>query len=110
MLDNASVEHLRETIWKLTGLMRVYLRDGEHPIALHPPPRFSTSRTPFTTTSVRAARVRESGALRRASTARRSAVRTCCWTVTLWKSWTRSRRGGWPRPGEPTASPAGQRA
>jgi ribosome-interacting GTPase 1 len=37
VLDDASVERLRETIWELTGLMRVYLRDGEHPIALHPP-------------------------------------------------------------------------
>ncbi len=37
VLDDASVERLRSTIWELTGLMRVYLRDGEHPIALHPP-------------------------------------------------------------------------
>ena len=37
VLDDASVERLRETIWRLTGLMRVYLRDDEHPIALHPP-------------------------------------------------------------------------
>ena len=37
MLDDASVERLRETIWQLTGLMRVFLRDGEHPIALRPP-------------------------------------------------------------------------
>jgi small GTP-binding protein len=37
VLDDASVERLRETIWKLTGLRRVYLRDGGDPIALHPP-------------------------------------------------------------------------
>jgi ribosome-interacting GTPase 1 len=37
VLDDASVERLRETIWQLTGLTRVYLRDGEHPIALEPP-------------------------------------------------------------------------
>jgi small GTP-binding protein len=37
VLDDASVERLRRTIWQLTGLMRVYLRDGGHPIALHPP-------------------------------------------------------------------------
>jgi small GTP-binding protein len=36
VLDDASVERLRETIWKLTGLMRVFLRDHEHPLALHP--------------------------------------------------------------------------
>ena len=37
VLDDASVERLRETIWQLTGLMRVYLRDDEHPVALQPP-------------------------------------------------------------------------
>ena len=37
VLDDASVERLRETIWRLTGLTRVYLRDDEYPIALHPP-------------------------------------------------------------------------
>jgi small GTP-binding protein len=37
VLDDASVDRLRETLWQLTGLMRVYLRDGEYPIALQPP-------------------------------------------------------------------------
>ena len=37
VLDDASIERLRETIWRLTGLTRVYLRDDEYPIALHPP-------------------------------------------------------------------------
>jgi small GTP-binding protein len=37
VLDDPSVERLRETIWRLTGLMRVYLRDGEDPVALRPP-------------------------------------------------------------------------
>ena len=37
VLDDASVERLRETILQLTGLLRVYLRDGGDPIALLPP-------------------------------------------------------------------------
>jgi len=37
VLDDASIEQLREIIWQLTGLMRVYLRDDQHPIALQPP-------------------------------------------------------------------------
>jgi small GTP-binding protein len=37
VLDDASVDRLRETIWRMTGLMRVYLRDGEDPVALTPP-------------------------------------------------------------------------
>ncbi|MBA3735760.1 MAG: 50S ribosome-binding GTPase [Actinobacteria bacterium] len=37
VLDDVSVERLRATIWRLTGLIRVYLRDDEHPVALHPP-------------------------------------------------------------------------
>jgi len=37
VLDDESVERFREEIWKLTGLMRVYLRDGGDPIALRPP-------------------------------------------------------------------------
>jgi small GTP-binding protein len=37
VLDDATLDHLRETIWRLTGLVRIYLRDGEDPIALEPP-------------------------------------------------------------------------
>jgi ribosome-interacting GTPase 1 len=37
VLDDASIERLREVIWRLTRLVRVYLRDGGDPIALHPP-------------------------------------------------------------------------
>ena len=37
VLDDASLDRLREELWALTGLMRVYLRDGGDPIALQPP-------------------------------------------------------------------------
>jgi small GTP-binding protein len=37
VLDDASLDGLRETIWQLTGLLRVYLRDDEDPVALRPP-------------------------------------------------------------------------
>lgn len=40
VLDDASLEALRQALWRLTGLMRVYLRVGgrtdEHPLALPP--------------------------------------------------------------------------
>jgi small GTP-binding protein len=37
VLDDESLDRLREKLWALTGLMRVYLRDGGDPIALEPP-------------------------------------------------------------------------
>ena len=37
VLDDPSLERLREAMWRLTGLMRVYLRDGGDPIPLRPP-------------------------------------------------------------------------
>ena len=43
VLDDASLDRLRERVWALTGLVRVHLRDGggggsaEHPVALRPP-------------------------------------------------------------------------
>jgi small GTP-binding protein len=37
VLDDASLERLREELWALTGLVRVYLRDGGDPVALAPP-------------------------------------------------------------------------
>ncbi len=40
-LDDASLERLREALWQLTGLIRVFLRkpgdDDVEPLALHPP-------------------------------------------------------------------------
>jgi hypothetical protein len=37
VLDDESLERLREELWALTGLVRVYLRDGGDPVALQPP-------------------------------------------------------------------------
>jgi small GTP-binding protein len=37
VLDDPSLDRLRERIWRLTGLVRIYLRDGGDPIALEPP-------------------------------------------------------------------------
>jgi len=37
VLDDASVERLREELWGMTGLVRIYLRDGADPVALEPP-------------------------------------------------------------------------
>jgi small GTP-binding protein len=37
VLDDASLNRLREGLWALTGLVRVHLRDGGDPVALQPP-------------------------------------------------------------------------
>jgi small GTP-binding protein len=37
ILDDASLDRLREELWALTGLVRIYLRDGGDPLALQPP-------------------------------------------------------------------------
>ena len=37
VLDDASLEQLREALWALTGLVRIHLRDGGDPVALEPP-------------------------------------------------------------------------
>jgi small GTP-binding protein len=37
VLDDESLDRFRAAIWSLTGLVRVYLRDGGDPVALHPP-------------------------------------------------------------------------
>jgi len=41
VLDEASLDAVRETIWRLTGLIAIHLRSGsavaEEPVALHPP-------------------------------------------------------------------------
>src|ERR671934_193686 len=36
VLDEASLDALRDAVWRLTGLVRIFLRD-EEPVALHPP-------------------------------------------------------------------------
>ena len=37
VLDDASLDRFRDRVWELTGLVRVFLRDGGDPVALHPP-------------------------------------------------------------------------
>ncbi len=37
VLDDESLDALRGAVWRLTGLVRVHLRDGGDPVALHPP-------------------------------------------------------------------------
>jgi small GTP-binding protein len=40
VLDDASLERMRDVLWRLTGLVRVHLReDDDEPVALHPPVR-----------------------------------------------------------------------
>jgi small GTP-binding protein len=37
VLDDASLDRLRNELWALTGLVRIHLRDGGDPVALRPP-------------------------------------------------------------------------
>jgi len=37
VLDDASLDRLRDELWAMTGLIRVHLRDGGDPVALRPP-------------------------------------------------------------------------
>jgi small GTP-binding protein len=37
VLDDASLDRLRDELWALTGLVRIHLRDGGDPVALRPP-------------------------------------------------------------------------
>ena len=37
VLDDASLDRLRDELWALTGLVRINLRDGNDPVALRPP-------------------------------------------------------------------------
>jgi small GTP-binding protein len=37
VLDDESLDHLRDLLWRLTGLVRIYLRSGDDPVALPPP-------------------------------------------------------------------------
>ncbi len=37
VLDDGSLDRFRDAVWELTGLVRIFLRDGGEPVALHPP-------------------------------------------------------------------------
>jgi small GTP-binding protein len=37
VLDDESLDRLRDVLWALTGLIRVYLREDDEPVALRPP-------------------------------------------------------------------------
>ncbi len=37
VLDEESLDTFRAAVWELTGLVRIFLRDGGDPVALHPP-------------------------------------------------------------------------
>jgi ribosome-interacting GTPase 1 len=37
VLDDESLDRLRDLLWRLTGLIRVYLRNDDDPVALRPP-------------------------------------------------------------------------
>src|SRR6476646_8716718 len=37
VLDDESLDRFRDAVWELTGLVRIHLRDGGDPVALHPP-------------------------------------------------------------------------
>jgi small GTP-binding protein len=37
VLDDESLDAFRAAVWRLTGLVRIYLRDGGDPVALRPP-------------------------------------------------------------------------
>ena len=37
ILDDAALDTVSDLLWRLTGLVRVYLRGGEEPVALRPP-------------------------------------------------------------------------
>jgi small GTP-binding protein len=39
VLDDASLDRLRDLVWRMTGLARIHLRSDDDPVALHPPVR-----------------------------------------------------------------------
>jgi ribosome-interacting GTPase 1 len=39
VLDDGSLERLRDLLWRMTGLVRIHLRSDDEPVALRPPVR-----------------------------------------------------------------------
>ena len=98
MLDDASLDTFRDAVWRLTGLIRVYLRSNggvePEPLALEPAPRSPTWPMPSTTTWPNGSARRGSGDPRRASTGSASAGGTKSSTATRSRSWNREAARG----------------
>ena len=90
VLDDESLDRLRDELWRLTGLIRVFLRrpgDSEaEAVALAPGATVVEAAATIHTIWPPPARALASGGRPRSSTASGSAPRTCSRTTTSWRS------------------------